>query len=523
MLVGGSAEIGGSGVLAKKKEVKDLAEKISGLEASLRRAKEKQKQLETETVALETALQKARESQTQGTQQQIQVEKELYRLQEQLKHSGRHLEILALETQQIEGDQTDVEQELSSHQNVLSEVAEEIQAVESAVAQANEKMKQASKDVEVANQGAMALKLELTNLQAQYDNCQNTLRRLRSFQSDSVKKLSQFKAELKQKQEARRATENGLEKDRAELRQLYGKLKTVEETLAEGEATYLGIEDMLRENDQALGEMRTAQQETLQKIQQLELKQSERRMRRDHLVSRIQETYHRSIDTSHEDYHAEDFSAEEAEKQLAHCRERMSRIGEVNLMAIQEYEDLRERYQLLTSQRDDLMGAIEALHRVIRKINRTSLKQFMKTFRVANEKLQMVFPRLFEGGTARLALMEPKRPLESGVSYLVHPPGKKLTRMSLLSGGEKALSAIALVFSLFFIKPAAFCVLDEIDAPLDEANIARFSHLLKEIGVNSQVIMVTHNKRSMEMADGLFGVTMEHKGISKLLSISLTQ
>ncbi len=169
------------------------------------------------------------------------------------------------------------------------------------------------------------------------------------------------------------------------------------------------------------------------------------------------------------------------------------------------------------------MSAIDALYRVIRKINRTSLKRFMRTFKAVNERLQTVFPGLFEGGTARLALMEPRRPLESGISYLVHPPGKKLTRMSLLSGGEKALSAIALVFSIFLIKPAAFCVLDEIDAPLDDINIGRFTRLLGEIGRESQVIMVTHNKQSMEIADVLFGVTMEDKGVSKLLSLDLAR
>ncbi|MDY6955146.1 MAG: chromosome segregation protein SMC, partial [Thermodesulfobacteriota bacterium] len=149
------------------------------------------------------------------------------------------------------------------------------------------------------------------------------------------------------------------------------------------------------------------------------------------------------------------------------------------------------------------------------------LKQFMRTFKAVNEKVQGVFPRLFEGGSASLVLTNPRRPLESGVAFLVRPPGKKLTRMSLLSGGEKALSAITLIFSLFLIKPTAFCVLDEIDAPLDEVNVTRFNYLLQEIGKESQVIMVTHNRQTMEMADELLGVTMEEKGVSKLVSLNL--
>ena len=144
----------------------------------------------------------------------------------------------------------------------------------------------------------------------------------------------------------------------------------------------------------------------------------------------------------------------------------------------------------------------------------------METFTQINQKLNEVFPRLFDGGEAKLVLLDPNKPLESGVEFMIHPPGKKLTRLSLLSGGEKALSAIAFIFSIFLIKPASFCLLDEIDAPLDESNVFRFNDLLQIIGENSQIIMITHNKRSMEFADTLFGITMEQKGISKVVSVN---
>jgi chromosome segregation protein len=160
---------------------------------------------------------------------------------------------------------------------------------------------------------------------------------------------------------------------------------------------------------------------------------------------------------------------------------------------------------------------------VIRKINRVSQERFLETFNQVNEKLKEVFPKLFEGGDARLELTEPNQPLESGVEFLVSPPGKRLTRMTLLSGGEKAMSAIAFVFSIFLIKPAAFCILDEIDATLDEANVYRFNKLLKLIGEKSQIIMITHKRRSMEFADILFGVTMEKKGISRVVSVDLEE
>jgi chromosome segregation protein len=193
----------------------------------------------------------------------------------------------------------------------------------------------------------------------------------------------------------------------------------------------------------------------------------------------------------------------------------------VNLGAIDEFDELKTRFDFLAEQRDDLEKAIEDLHKVIKKINRITQERFSTTFTAINEKLKEVFPRLFEGGSAKLVLTEPDNALESGVEFMIHPPGKKLTRMSLLSGGEKALSAIAFIFSIFLIKPTSFCLMDEIDAPLDDANVFRFNDLLKVIGQKSQIIMVTHNKRSMEFADTLFGITMGEKGVSKIVSVNL--
>jgi chromosome segregation protein len=218
-----------------------------------------------------------------------------------------------------------------------------------------------------------------------------------------------------------------------------------------------------------------------------------------------------------------DMAIEEMEADLTRIKEKISKITDVNLGAIKEFEQLKDRCDFLETQRDDLLKAIEDLHKVIKKINRITQQKFMETFNAINEKMMEVFPRLFDGGEARLVLIEPDKPLESGVELMIHPPGKKLTRLSLLSGGEKALSAIAFIFAIFLIKPASFCLLDEIDAPLDDANVFRFNDLLHIIGENSQIIVITHNKRTMEFADMLFGITMEQKGISKVVSVNFAK
>ena len=521
ILIGGSPDNAASGILAKKREIRELGKQLSRLETSTAEAKSEQERLQTATIVLETQIQKVRQIQRQKGQEEIDLEKKHYRLGEELKHANDRLRILDLETQQINGEQTDLDQEFSGYEEVLSELSHGIKITEVDIVRKGVQINKTSENLESSNQMLMGLRLELTRLQAQHDNAQNDLRRLRNFQDEAMEKLSYLISQQKQREQDKIAVEQRLARDRDKIALLYAELKTLENASDEMESEYRTIEGMLAENDRALSDVRSAQQQALQKIQQLELKQAERRMQCEHLVGRIQETYHRDIEVSdHEDY-TEGLSVEEMEGALARYREQIARIGDVNLAAIREYETLEERYRFLTEQRDDLVEAIEALRRVIRRINRTSLKQFMKTFRAVNEKLQEVFPKLFEGGTAKLVLTDPKRPLESGVSFFVHPPGKKLTRMSLLSGGEKALAAIALVFSLFLIKPSAFCVFDEIDAPLDDANAYRLNHLLQQIGKDSQVIMVTHNKHTMEVADALFGVTMEDKGISKLISINL--
>jgi len=217
----------------------------------------------------------------------------------------------------------------------------------------------------------------------------------------------------------------------------------------------------------------------------------------------------------------EDFSRAEAEEKVEKQRRLREQIGEVNLTAIKELEAVNERHQFIVGQREDLISSIDSLRTAIRKINRTSLEKFKKTLEDVDAKLKEIFPILFNGGTAGLRLTDESRPLESGVLVEVQPPGKKLSHMGLLSGGEKALVAMAFIFAIYMIKPSPFCLLDEVDSPLDEANIDRFNSLLKEIRQASQIIMVTHSRKTMEITDRLYGITMQDQGISKLVSVNV--
>ena len=210
-----------------------------------------------------------------------------------------------------------------------------------------------------------------------------------------------------------------------------------------------------------------------------------------------------------------------AEDMVAVLKAKIERLGPVNMMAIEEFDDLDERYEFLTTQRDDLVESIRATGDAIARISRTTGERFREAFTAVNTLFQETFSTLFGGGRAGLVLLDESDLLDSGIDIIAQPPGKRLQNIQLLSGGEKALAAMALMFAIFKYKPSPFCLLDEIDAPLDEANIGRFVGMLREMQSETQFILVTHNRKTMEIADRLYGVTMEEPGVSKLISVRL--
>lgn len=218
---------------------------------------------------------------------------------------------------------------------------------------------------------------------------------------------------------------------------------------------------------------------------------------------------------------AEDFNIETLAQDISNLKEKAASFGTVNLVAIEELDELKKRHDFLTQQHNDLLAAKDSLQKAILKINRTTRKMFLETFQIVAEEFKNYFKLLFGGGEAKIFLIDEEDVLESGIEIICRPPGKKLQNITLLSGGEKALSAIALIFAIFKTKPSPFCVLDEIDAALDESNIDRFSRMLSEFAKTSQFIVITHNKKTIARAHVMYGITMEKSGMSKIVSVKL--
>jgi chromosome segregation protein len=526
VLIGGSQEQL-SGILAKKQELKTLAKRCSTLERQIVDARQRQKKAEETVRNLEVKLQEAIADRNAAGQESVEAEKALYRTSEDLKNARRHAEITELEQEQLMGEESDLEDQMDEYNQALGRITAQVEQAQAETTEATRRIGGLSDRLEHHNQQIVDLKLQLTAHNTKLDNGRQTLERLKEFERDSHVRLEQLQQEINTKDHKQASARELVSAREKTLQQTYRDLNHLDTDLEANLSEYRTIDANLQENDGQMEVIQTERQKTLEKIRLLELNLSEKRIMRDNIAGRAQERYHQSI--AHlrmqkaQEGESIEMSIPEMKQELERFQTKLSKIGDVNLGAIQEFEELKERFEFLSEQRADLEKAIEDLHKVIRKINRITQQRFTETFDQVNDKLKEVFPKLFEGGSARLDLTDPGKPLETGVEYMVHPPGKKLTRMSLLSGGEKALSAIAFIFAIFLIRPASFCLLDEIDAPLDEANIVRFNNLMKVIGKKSQIIMITHNKRSMEFAETLYGVTMEQKGISKIVSVNLNE
>jgi chromosome segregation protein len=522
IMIGGSSE-NLAGILLKKKELKALQQQITDMDQALDTARFAQSELETQVRGAETHLQRLIEKKNRAARDEMELEKALYKVTEDLKNTQRHLDIVRLEQEQLLGEESDMEVELSRFKGELSEVQEQIKIVTAQIAALTVEISGISSQIEAFDQRILEGKLQQTSLGARLENGERTLRRLADYQRDGRERLEQLSRDIDAKSGRRIAAKEKMAAHELNLVSMYQEKDALTRALENAESEYQAICAEMQDTDQVASDIQGQRENTLQKISLLTVEQSQRRMRLETITLRLEERYQRTFDGLKAQFadSADDRTPEQIEVALAGVRQRIKEMGEVNPGAIREYETQKERSEFLVTQRDDLNGALEDLQKVIRKINRVTQERFLTTLSLVNEKLKEVFPRLFEGGTAELVLTEPNTPLDSGLEFMVHPPGKKVTRLSLLSGGEKALSAIAFVFSIFLIKPASFCLMDEIDAPLDESNVFRFNELLRIIGEQSQIVMITHNKRSMEFADTLFGVTMEKKGISKIVSVNL--
>ena len=373
--------------------------------------------------------------------------------------------------------------------------------------------------------GKYEIKMELYALQKDKEMGQQEMTFIRNFLYQSSSKKSNFlkmerglKTSIEEEEKLLKEIKEECELHEEEKEQMKKKLETGERGLQEKKENLLKCQ-----ND--LNEIEKTQEGEKEAIYDIQLQKEKQSIQKENLKERLLKDYQLNWDQGVFIPKYDTLSSKELENQLDTLQNQLNKIGEVNLIALKEYENLLENNLFLTKQKEDLLSSKKELLKIISHVDRLCHKRFAARLEDINFRFSRIFPIIFEGenGEAHLVLKKEEGDEEAGVDIMVRPPGKKLQNVSLLSRGEKALTAICLVYSLFLVKPSPFCVLDEVDAPLDDANNLRFLSILKQMSKKSRIIAITHNKRTMEVCPHLYGVTMEEPGVSQIVSVDLSK
>ena len=515
----GSNQSQEGGVLARKKDIESLQQQLEN----------DQQQLDN----IEVTLQGNQESRKQLADDQ----KTLQQKQQALHREESEINAKILGLEQKRAQQAQFKARLTEEVNELSaqqeQDAEDLLASQEAQELAQAQIEQLNENIEQLREQQHNLEQQVTHcrqsLQSslnQYQGLQIQIETQRSAKQNSEQQLSRITFQIEQLQE-RELTQQEAQLDEELITELQQQLddaiskrKTAESELKTAREALSQIDQEIRQKELARSEAEAIVVKLRERIEALKLNWQTVNVRHETLTEQLAEMEFDPEGLQHEmDL---DVQIESHKEQLQAIKLKIQRLGAINLAAIEEYETQSERKTYLDEQHADLNEALETLESAIRKIDRDTRGRFKDTFEKVNTKIQEMFPRLFGGGRAFLEMTGDDL-LTTGITIMAQPPGKRISSIQLLSGGEKALTAAAMVFAIFELNPAPFCMLDEVDAPLDEANVGRFCELVKHMSQRVQFIFITHNKTTMELAENLIGVTMREPGVSRMVAVDVDE
>ncbi|MGD9158015.1 MAG: chromosome segregation protein SMC [Desulfobacteraceae bacterium] len=514
-------KLGAHGLLAKKREINELEEKVKELTGKVSETTGRLEGIILEEEEMRVSLSRLSEEKYKCQDELNELDKVIFQLSNKLDQFERLSERLAKELEERMNEEARHNDALSRNKDELVQCEEKKQKEEEFLLQKKRELDECEREFDEIREELETVKMKYRVSMEESKGLAREIERIDSYYEESENKLDKIAEDIKECQAKQRHFAEREEVLRENISKYYEKLRDAREMVDDAQQERNLFNAEIRESDRKLESIREELNILKEKISITRMEQSKIEIRMETLVEQVREKSNHNLAEIYREYLTEDHDEQETRHELERQKEMREKLGEVNLMAIQEHEAQKERYEFILGQKEDLLTSIESIMQAIRKINKTCLERFTTTFADVNTQLQSVFPILFNGGEARLRLTDESNPLESGILVEVRPPGKKVSHMGLLSGGEKALVAMSLLFAIYLIKPSPFCLLDEVDAPLDEANVDRFNDLLKEIKKYSQVLMITHNRRSMEIVDSLFGVTMENAGVSKMVAVNL--
>ena len=519
-MTGGSLQKRGGSLLGRQRQIEALNEEIREAETQLGQLRDKLDDLRKELSICSQNIEDARgQSETRRIEEQQlrsalqQVEQDEQRLKEQLKlkTDDRGSQLKELEA---------LDAAKAAAEAKLAEMAAEEARLQQAIRDAEER-RRANESAREELQGQLTeLKVAVAKTEQEKQSLAEQTARLRG----EIARGKQELAALRETASLQADELQRLEEETVKQTETLNELRLQKERCAESidlkRAERAEKMRVLEEGESETKEQRTQLRQVEEQVRQTEIAANRLDVELDNLLRSLSEEYELGFELAKERYPVPEDPAA-AQQEVRELKRQISLLGEVNLGAIEEYERVKERYEFLSAQKDDLIEAKSALYQVIREMDEEMGRRFRTTFEAIRGHFGIVFNRLFGGGRADLVLLDPDNLLETGIDIVAQPPGKKLQNLQLLSGGERALTAMALLFAILHVKPVPFCVLDEVEAALDEANVTRFAQYLREFSEQTQFIVVTHRKGTMEEADVLYGVTMQESGVSKLVSVRL--
>jgi chromosome segregation protein len=520
-VVGGAKDESATHLLRLKREIRELEEAAASEGAKLERATANQGRLRANIAERQAAIDSARvqahdaELEILGAERDLRVvEMELRRIEE------RRQEIANAETEgraalaEVDVDESNTKRQLIDAQRDVADAEEVSQVAASVLAERRRVVEEQAVKVTEVKVGA-------TQSRERADRERSLLRQLDRSIAELNAREDRLRDDVAIADRDQGQAAGRILLHRGRLGEMAHEAAVAREELSSQRARFDEAQTQLGESEASLKQLRSTIDEQSTELNELTLRERELTLSLEHLNEQVLDKHRVELAYVVVDHHARPVPDTDVTARAEELQRLIDRMGEINLTAIEEYEENAERYEYLTSQRNDLDGALTKLDKAIRQMNRESRALFREAFAAINERFKRIFPLLFRGGKAELKVTDPQDMLETGVEIIAQPPGKRLGSLELMSGGEKALTAVAMIFAIFQYKPSPFCLLDEVDAPLDEANIGRFAEVIQQMTDRSQFIIITHSKRTMEFADVLYGVTMEQPGVSKLVSVEL--
>jgi chromosome segregation protein len=512
-----------TGLISRKSRVRQLAEAVGNITHEIASIEEQVEQRNRQCEHLDNLCKELRTAIYEANTKKMEVNSKIDAIEEGVKRLRGEQPLIAGEIDQLERQiaqsvQTEYEskQQLDELEAVNNQRTAHIKELEATHAE-NKALQQTQ------SSQLTELKVALGQMAEQARALRQRLASLQGQMRENATAAEATAAEMRACGEQLAGAAKEILDCEARVSELFVKKESKQKDSSELHGEIERLREQQKQIEQLIREKGAEQNEVEQRINELKIERSQLEVKAEDLAERVQEQLQMDLAAAYEDYKGEEVDWEKVREEIAELRSKIERLGNVNLDAIEEQESLEKRYEFLSSQVEDLNTSKASLQHLINRLNRQSREKFAETFEQIRVHFQEIFRKLFGGGKADILLEDAEDILEAGIEVMARPPGKETRSISLLSGGEKAMTAIALLFAIFRAKPSPFCFLDEIDAALDEANNERFNLLLREFQRDSQFIIITHAKRTMSIADVLFGITMQTRGVSKKISVSFDQ